>query len=253
MLLDDREICATFSFMSLSPLYSFLVYLEHKKSITKDELAEFGEKSSRGIIGKMEAMGFISRKEAGGQALISLSKKGYDFLNSVLDAIHKNIEHWDGRWRIISFSIPEKNRFRRDKFRRFLEAKGLKMIVSGVWATPFDLKEKIYAEANKLDILDRIVIFETDKILGISQEAMISAWNFVKYRKMFEDFIQKSDEFLQSGDQDENRCEVKRLIFEYALILNNEPKVPIELVPKDWPKFRANMNYRKLKNLLSKS
>ena len=52
-------------------------------------------------------------------------------------------------------------------------------------------------------------------------------------------------------NRDASSFEVKKIIFKYALILGNQPKVPIELFPKDWPEFRANLVYKKIRRLIT--
>ena len=51
--------------------------------------------------------------------------------------------HWDGRWRIVFFDIPEKFRERRDAFRNFLKQLGFIEIQKSVWVHPYPCKDQI--------------------------------------------------------------------------------------------------------------
>ncbi|MDP2692951.1 MAG: hypothetical protein Q8O88_04900 [bacterium] len=48
---------------------------------------------------------------------------------------------WDGRWRILIFDIPEKERFKRSALRRKLNELGLKQLQQSVWVTPYPLPD----------------------------------------------------------------------------------------------------------------
>lgn len=236
--------------ISITPLYEVLVFLEEKKTANYDMLKKWGPTVSRGVLGKMEAMGLVSRKKSdGGYSIYSLSKDGYKLLNSVLDVLHKQTYHWDGKWRVVVFTVSEKKRPLRDKFRRRLESLGLKPILKSAWITPLDSKSQIQNAANQSTLSGNYMIVETNEIFGLTNEKILDAWNFSKYRTYYEDFILKSEEVLRNPKR--SNFEIKRMIFEYAMILNNEPQVPIELIPKDWPKFRANLQYKKLRRFIA--
>ena len=124
------------------------------------------------------------------------------------------------------------------------------MALSGIWISPVDHKDKVLSEAKALMVLDNVLFIETNQIRGISEEKLKSIWGFEDIRSRFEEFIKKVELLMKDELKRKNGFEIKKLIFEYALILNSQPQVPIEFVPKDWPEFRAKMNYKGLKRLL---
>jgi len=231
--------------MSISPLYEILVYIEDKGSAEIKELTFHGKNQIRGILGKMEAMKLVEKTEG----KYSLSRNGQSFLNSILDVLHQSTIHWDNKWRFVSFSISEKNRSRRDKFRRELEGLGLRPYLNSYWITPIDVKDKIMEKAGELDIKSDVLILETENILGKNNDDLLSAWDFEKSRSFFEEFSIESERLL--SDTTRSPYDIKIMIFKYALILNSQPQLPIELMPKDWPQFRANLQYKKVRRLLS--
>ena len=234
--------------MQLTPLYELLILIEDKREVTLDDLKVFNPAILRGILGKMEAMKLVSKTE---NATFRISEKGQDLLNSILDNLHEGTLHWDNKWRFISFSIPESKRPLRDKFRRQIESVGLKMILTGLWITPLNIADILEAEARKIGISKNIVIIESEKIItGITQQELKALWNFESSKEEIYKFIRQADEFL--NQQNISSYEIKKMIFRYAMILNNQPKLPIELFPSDWPQFRANLIYKKIKRLLTK-
>lgn len=235
--------------MEISPLYQVLIYLEHNGQADIAEIKSWGNAVSRGILGKMEAMRLIDRKTDNESTQFMLSNKGYSFLNSVLDVLHRSVEHWDNKWRVVWFSIPEKERPKRDKFRRALEGLGLRPVLGSAWITPLNLKNEIIKITSDLKIGNSYIMLETENVYGTDREALLSAWDFNKYRLYFEAFITRSTELLNKKSE-VGLLELKKLVFEYALILNGEPRLPIELMPKDWPEFRAGLIYKKIRRLI---
>lgn len=232
--------------MELTPLYELLIFIEDRKKATTSDFSHWDAKIIRGILGKMEAMRLIEKDE---KNVFFLSKNGQQFLNSILDSIHQPVIHWDGKWRTLAFSIPENQRSKRDKFRREIDGLGLKQFLNTFWITPIDLVSQINQIATKLEISDSIFISETEKIFNKTNEDLLKSWDFDKYRAVYNAFIVEADEIIKSTGP--NKYLLKKMIFKYAMILNNQPRLPIELMPKDWPQFRAHLQYKKIKRLLT--
>lgn len=230
---------------TLTPLYKFIIRLEDSASLDLSKIDFIDRNSFRGVIGKMEAMELIIKKDG----VATLSEKGYDFLNSILDAIHTPVNHWDGKWRIVYFSTPESLRSRRDKFRRDIESAGFRPIIKGLWFSPTQPKS-LYEKLVDTNKMNGMTIFiESGPIAEIDEKKVSTAWNFEFHKKNFEDFIAKAEEFIESKDQ--SKITAKELIFYYALILNNKPELPIEFLPNNWPEFRAKLIYKKLRRFIA--
>ncbi|MDH4358555.1 MAG: hypothetical protein OEV37_01225 [Candidatus Berkelbacteria bacterium] len=229
--------------MKLSPLYELLVILEEKGSVSLRDFKLWPSGTFRGTVGKMESMGLIVKKNIDGLVFFSLSEKGFSYLNRILDVIHNGVSHWDGKWRFVSFSIPEKKRFIRDKFRRYLESIGLKPYLNSLWVSPKDCKSNISKIAERLGVKNYLILICEQTELN---QELIKIWDFEKFRKMYEEFIDESENVITLKD----KLEAKKMILNYAFILNSEPNLPIELMPNDWPRFRANMQYKKLRRII---
>ncbi|MFH1855528.1 MAG: hypothetical protein ABH810_03955 [bacterium] len=232
--------------MQLSPLYQLLIFIEDRKEASLDDLKFLSPAVLRGILGKMEAMKLVEKSNS----VIKISKEGQNLLNNTLDYLHEKTIHWDGKWRFVSFSIPEPKRSLRDKLRRFLEEKGAKMVFNGLWISPLDISSGLTIFSKKSGIFKKILIIESNEIsTGITKEELQTLWNFDSSKQDIYQFINKAEIFLKQRIRDS--FEVKKIIFEYALILKSQPKLPIELFPSDWPQFRAGISYRKVKRLLT--
>jgi phenylacetic acid degradation operon negative regulatory protein len=232
--------------MKLSPLYEALIFIEDQKKSSLSDLSFLPNAVLRGILGKMEAMKLIEKMEV---SFFKISPNGQALLNKYLDNLHKSTLHWDGYWRLVCFSVPETNRPARDKFRRELESMGLRMILTGLWMTPLDLEEEIKNKAIQMGIFSNVLIFKTNEIIsGLSVNEFAKLWNFEKSKEEIYKYIEDAEKYLVQPDK--KNFETKKMIFRYALILENQPKLPIELFPKDWPQFRASLIYKKVRRSL---
>ncbi len=230
--------------MKLSPLFESLVFIEHRKKVEIADLASLiPVKSIKGVIGKMEAMGLIKKGDDG---CIKLSVKGHHYLNDILSNLHKPISKWDGFWTIVSFSIPEKDRSKRDRLRRFLESLGMKTLFNSIWISPLDLSANIYEYIKLNNLKNKVLVIRSNNIIGVDIETILELWNFDVHRALLDDFIVNASAPIPKGA--DPLLEVKRRIFLFALILQKQPKVPMEIFPRDWPYLRAKMAYKKLRS-----
>lgn len=55
----------------------------------------------------------------------------------------KSKRRWDGRWRVLTFDVPEYRRGLRDKIRRTLSAIGFVRLQDSVWIYPYDCEDLI--------------------------------------------------------------------------------------------------------------
>jgi DNA-binding transcriptional regulator PaaX len=232
--------------MKLSPLFESLILIEHKKTITTGDLyGIMSPRSTKGVIGKMEAMSLIKKDNSH----IQLSRKGHHYLNNILANLHEPIIKWDGLWTVVSFSIPEKKRSQRDKLRRFIESIGMKPLLNSIWISPLNLSLGITEYIKIHGLEDQVLIIRTRRLGGIKIENVLNLWEFENHRKKLEEFIRYSSLPIEKGD--DAGLEMKRRIFSFAIILENQPKVPIDIFPKNWPYLRARMAYKKLRLRIS--
>src|SRR5262249_14958901 len=66
---------------------------------------------------------------------------------------------WDGRWRLLSYSIPERRRAVRDDLRKQLAWMGFGPLASGTWISPHGLEAEVSALAERLGVRDLVELF----------------------------------------------------------------------------------------------
>lgn len=83
---------------------------------------------------------------ANGDTIVKLTEKGrVRFLKCKLEDLQGNFNNksWDGKWRIIVFDIPEKERGKRDNFRIFLNKLKFYQLQESVYLAPYHCEEEI--------------------------------------------------------------------------------------------------------------
>ncbi len=90
---------------------------------------------------KLRHRGFLEVVEKNSQRFIKLTEKGQ--LETLLrKAGVVQPKAWDGKWRLITFDIPEKSKHKRDGFRRMLLKNNFVKLQSSVFVNPYPLNQE---------------------------------------------------------------------------------------------------------------
>lgn len=136
------------------------VYLRHQ---TKRQR----EREMQSILRYMKRQELIDIVEDGGTVTITMTVKGelrrskFQFENMRIAAP----DHWDGKWRIVMFDVPEKYRMARRVLSEKLRDTGFRLLQKSAWVHPFDCREQI--ELIKYcypEIAPFVILLEVDNI-----------------------------------------------------------------------------------------
>jgi len=117
------------------------------------------------IITRLKKQQMISISEKSGQTSIKITDKGqnrlleYDFENIQLKAKKR-----DGKFRLIIFDIPEKQRSSRDILRKKLEQLGFVRLQISVYVSAFPCKNEIDFLSHYLGLSNNITLLVVDHI-----------------------------------------------------------------------------------------
>lgn len=157
-------------------------------------------------------------------------------------------DQWDGKWRIISYEIPESKREIRDRLRREMQGWGLGPWHRSFWITPHPvittLKNLVYGrEEEKF-----IQAFESDHVFGDKEILIEKVWGKTqldkKYRELFKTW---HDILSKEGDKLEK---LKKVIGNYINLLKDDPGLPKELLGVSWIGFEGFSIFREIKSIL---
>lgn len=109
----------------------------------------------------LKASGYIKREGK----YVKLTQKGKQkalFTKWQLKKV--DIKKWDGKWRVISFDVPEKKKRLRERLRRKLQYLNFVKMQDSVWATPLPIEREIDELLQILEIKYFIRYMTVEKI-----------------------------------------------------------------------------------------
>jgi len=134
--------------------------IEIHKSFRDVNRKDFGR-----IIHRLSNQKMLSITENEGKFKVEITEKGkrrlleYDFENISLKSQKR-----DGKWRLIIFDIPERNKSSREVFRKKLNELGFLRLQDSVFVSAFPCKNEIDFLCNFLGISDYVSLVKLDKI-----------------------------------------------------------------------------------------
>jgi len=179
-----------------------------------------------------------------------LTAKGFYDIVLTFPVFRFTQEKWDGKWRILSYEIPEKKRELRDKLRREVASWGLGPWHRSFWLTPHPIINSLKDLLKDKEEQQYVQAFEADHVFGPREELIEKVWGKTnrekEYRSLFKNWHQEL-----STDKDKI-SKMKAVISSYITVLKTDPGLPKELIGDSWIGFEAITLFREIKSILLK-
>ncbi|MCS6956303.1 MAG: hypothetical protein NZM02_00445 [Patescibacteria group bacterium] len=130
---------------------------------------------TKGTISGLIKEGLIEKKE-NEENKYRLTEKGFKELCFEFPFFRFLKEQWDGKWRIISYEIPESKREIRDRLRREMQGWGLGPWHRSFWLTPHPVIERLKDLTSQKEEEKYIQSFEADHIFGNREILIEKVW-----------------------------------------------------------------------------
>jgi len=155
---------------------------------------------------------------------------------------YRTFGNWDGRWRIVVFHTPEKER----KYRLLLQEKmremGWKAIRSGVFISPHPTLTPIKRLATDFGVLQHLTMMEVEK-LEQEKQSIANIWQLDDINKQYRRFIKLAS---RSRHKAFWPLHAKELEKQFSHIYGLDPHLPSELLPTDWLGKKAYQVFREI-------
>lgn len=159
-----------------------------------------------------------------------ITERGWQKIKSLTPAYQKP-EHWDGKWYLVVFDIPEYLRRKRDILRNRLIDLDFGMLQKSIWLSSCNYLKVINKLVGYYHINDYVLTTVTSNIDNQGDKELANkVWSLDKINKAYQDFITEYKKAKKSDISDK---------FLYLNILKQDPQLPIELIPEDWVGERA--------------
>lgn len=190
---------------------------------------------------KAKNLGLLQRRRVRNKKFWRLTKKGEEHLKSKLPVYRKE-RPWDGKLYLVTYDIPEKKRYHRNKLRDYLATIGARQFQQSIYLILWDPTEVLRSFIQAHDLKGLVIISDTgtDGTIGeIDLDTLI--WSVFK----LEDLNERYKLFLQKAEQtNQPRA---HLVFHYLSILKDDPQLPFQLLGPTWLGNRAYRRYLELK------
>jgi phenylacetic acid degradation operon negative regulatory protein len=200
-------------------------------------------RASRQALARTGEEGLLSSDRHGRRTAWALTKRGTELLEEGTERIYgfmRRPHAWDGRWLVLTVSIPENQRRLRHRLRTQLAWLGMGTPSSGLWVSP---------DAGKSDDVDRVVqnldlqgqtFTWIGPSAGPSDEARLvgAAWDLGEVEKLYLEFLERFDTRRAFTATEAFAAQVE-LVQEWRQFPFLDPDLPRELLEHDWPGPRA--------------
>jgi phenylacetic acid degradation operon negative regulatory protein len=201
------------------------------------------EKAARQALTRTANEGLLTSSRHGRRVLWDLTDHGAELLEAGTRRIYgfmRQRRAWDGRWLVVTVSIPETQRQLRHRFRTRLTWLGLGSPTSGLWITPDEHKEpEVHAVIRDLG-LDSQAFAWSGPATGIGDESRLiqEAWDLDEVEGRYLDFLTGFEGRRADTPRDAFVAQVQ-MVQEWRRFPFLDPDLPSELLDHDWPGPRA--------------
>lgn len=201
------------------------------------------EKSARQALSRAAGEGLMSSTRSGRRVRWQLTTAGEQLLREGTERIYgfmRQTRPWDGRWLVLTVSVPESQRQLRHRLRTRLTWLGLGSPSPGLWVVPDVTKEALVrALIDELGLHDRAFAWDGFAVsAGDPGNLINTAWDLDYVEKRYLAFIDRFGDADAPTAQDAFVSQV-RLVQEWRRFPFLDPDLPSELLDHDWPGPRA--------------
>jgi phenylacetic acid degradation operon negative regulatory protein len=206
-------------------------------------LFDVEQRASRQALARTRTEGLLASERHGRRTAWALTPEGIELLTEGTGRIYgfmRQPHAWDGRWLVLSVSIPETQRRLRHRLRTQLTWLGLGTPSSGLWITPdADKAPDVHRVVSGLGLDDQSFAW-VGPAAGIGDEARLveAAWDLAVVEKRYLAFLDEFDPRRSSTARDAFVAQID-LVQEWRRFPFLDPDLPRELLDHDWPGPRA--------------
>lgn len=177
-----------------------------------------------------------------------LTEKGFYSLCLEFPLFRYLKDKWDGKWRIISYEIPEKKRELRDRLRREMQGWGLGPWHRSFWLTPHPIIETLRQLVSQKEEEKYIQAFEAQHSFGDKEVLIEKVWQKTEIDKKYREMFKKWHDILSTDGEKIDKFQ--KVIAEYINLLRLDPGLPVELIGEKWIGFEAFNIFKEIKSIL---
>jgi phenylacetic acid degradation operon negative regulatory protein len=220
------------------------------------------DQAVRSTLSRMLRNGWFETRREGRHSFYSLTPRSERLLDEGKERLFapRRPRPWDGRWRLLSYSIPESERSLRDRLRQRLVWLGFGHLNPGTWVTTYEPPADLRSWLGATGAERYVDQFTADYVGGDPRALVARAWELDDLKRAYYSFLREHasqhEEALRmeaNGGLDPNQAFARRfeLTQEYLDFPYVDPGLPEELLPGDWPGEDVRSLFHAYHDLLS--
>jgi phenylacetic acid degradation operon negative regulatory protein len=193
----------------------------------------------RSALSRMTHEGWLLARRGGGSPRYRLSPRGRELIEEGIGRIYgRHRAAWDGRWLLVSYSLPEPRRGQRDRLRQGLSFLGLGSLGNGLFVSPHDLRRQVRDLIRRADVEREVTVYH-GTLEWPSDPALIvaRAWDLQGLAARYAEFLERTRRDLAGTAALDDREAFRRrflLTHEFRRFPFSDPDLPDVLLPGDW-------------------
>jgi phenylacetic acid degradation operon negative regulatory protein len=216
-------------------------------------MAPFGlsEAAVRQAVSRMSRQGWLAARREGNRAYYAVTPRGRRRIEGLSPRIYGPVVEWDGRWRLLTYSVGEAQRERRDRLRKELTVLGWAPLSASTWISPADSLQAAREAAEACGVRDDVELFAAEyRGPRSDRELLEKCWNLETIAAAYGEFIARYEPRLareRSGPHLTGQAAfVERLwlVHDYRKFIYVDPGLPSELLPAHWAGTTAAALFR---------
>ena len=193
----------------------------------------------RSALSRMTREGWLAARRNGGTPRYRLSPRGRDLIEEGIRRIYgRHRAGWDGRWLLVSYSLPEPRRGQRDRLRQGLSFLGLGSLGNGLFISPHDLRPQVDELIRRYGVEREVTVHHgTLEWPADPAQVVARAWDLDKVADLYAHFLERTGPALATADAlDDRECFRRRFLLthEFRRFPFSDPDLPDALLPRGW-------------------
>ncbi|WP_225850382.1 PaaX family transcriptional regulator C-terminal domain-containing protein [Streptomyces sp. HPF1205] len=208
------------------------------------------EEAVRSTVNRMVKRGLLVRHRRGRRTYFSLTPRASKVLTDGRDRVWRTgavNRDWDGRWTMVGFSLPEAWRSERHDLRSRLIWAGFGPLLSGLWVAPAEVD--VLAAVAGLGLEAHLRVFRARVAAPTeAREILEQAFDVPGIAARYAAFLHRWDrtEPLPAETSGDEFAAQLLLHTDWLNLVRQDPHLPAEHLPPDWPAARAQTVFRGL-------
>lgn len=204
------------------------------------------EQAVRSTLTRMAGHGLLTRRRQGRRVYFGLTGRATEVLADGERRIWSTgavNRHWDGTWTLVAFSMPDTRRSDRHDLRAQLIWAGFGLLQNGLWIAPG--AKDVSDVVARLGLTDNVTVFTAHPATEPA-DLVRKVFNTDAISLRYKDFLSRWDTATPAPESRDDLARQLILHTDWLRLVRQDPHLPVEHLPADWPAIRAEQVFNHL-------